>query len=79
MRESKRRRARASSGLKEHLFLNSHLSKFGRAVVAIWPDNGPKVLAERANISIRNVNQIMRGDRRVTARLLHIVNDAMLD
>jgi hypothetical protein len=61
------------------LFLNSQLSVFGRAAVAIWPDNAPKVIAERARISVRNANQIMRGERRVTARVLHIVNDAMLD
>jgi hypothetical protein len=61
------------------LFLNSQLSVFGRAVVAIWPDNAPKVIAARAKISIRNANQIMRGERRVTARVLHVVNEAMLD
>lgn len=79
MSESKRRRVRASSGLKEHLFHNSRLSVFGRVAVAIWPDNAPKVIAQRAGISIRNVNHIMRGDRRVTARVLHIVTEAMLD
>ena len=77
--ESKPRRMRASKGLREHLFLKSKLSKFGRAAIAIWPDNAAKVLAERAHTSIRNANQIIRGERRVTARMLHIVNDEMLD
>lgn len=79
MPESLSRRVRASKPLKEHLFLKSKLSKFGRAAVAIWPDNAPKVLSERAKITVRNANQIMRGERRVTARVLHVVNAEMLD
>lgn len=78
MSESKRRRARASKPLKEHLFLKSELSPFGRAVVGMWPDNAPKVLAERAGISIRNANQIIRGERRVTAAALHVLNAGAL-
>ena len=75
MGESLSRRARASTGLKEHLFLKSRLSPFGRAVVGIWPDNAPKILSERVGISIRNANQIMRGDRKVPARALVVVMD----
>jgi hypothetical protein len=77
MGESSTRRVRASKPLKEHLFLNSQLSPFGRAAVALWPDNAPKVLSERADISVRNVNQIMRGERKVTAKLLVIVMDEL--
>lgn len=79
MGESQSRRVRASKGLREHLFLNSRLSCFGRAAVAIWPDNAAKVIAAGAHTSIRNANQIMRGDRKVTARALHVLNAAMLN
>lgn len=75
MAESERRRVRASRGLKEQLFLKSRLSPFGRVCVALWPDNAAKVVAARAKISIRNANQLMRGDRRVTARALVVVMD----
>ena len=72
--ESVSRRARASTGLREHLFFKSRLSPFGRAAVALWPDNAPKIIAERAGISVRNANQIMRGQRKVTAPALHVLN-----
>lgn len=75
MGESVRRRVRASKALREHLFLKSHLSPFGRAAIALWPDNAPKVLSERIGITIRNANQIMRGERKVPARALVVVMD----
>jgi hypothetical protein len=75
MGESESRRVRASKALKEHLFLKSKLSPFGRAAIALWPDNAPKIIAERAGISIRSANQIIRGDRKVTARSLVVIND----
>lgn len=74
MRESVSRRARASKGLKEHLFLKSKLSPFGRACIGIWPDNAPKMLSQKAKISIRNANQILRGQRRASARAIHALN-----
>ena len=79
MSESETRRVRASKPLREHLFLKSQLSPFGRAAIALWPDNAPKVIAERAGITIRNANQIMRGERRVTARTLLVINAELLD
>ena len=78
MGESKRRRVRASKSLREHLFLKSELTPFGRAAVALWPDNAPKIIAERAGITIRNANQIMRGERRVTAPALLVLNAEIL-
>jgi hypothetical protein len=75
MSESQTRRVRASKGLKEHLFLKSQLSPFGRAAIALWPDNAAKVLSERADTTIRNANQIMRGERKVTARMLLVLMD----
>lgn len=78
MGESKPRRVRASKSFKEHLFLKSELSAFGRAAIAVCPDNAPKVIADRAGIGIRNVNQIMRGDRKVTAAALLALNAEIL-
>jgi hypothetical protein len=77
MGESKMRRARASKTLKEHLFLKSRLSPYGRAVVGLWPDNAPKIISDRAGISVRNANQIIRGERKVTARALVVLMDAV--
>jgi hypothetical protein len=77
--ESKRRRMRASKPLKEHLFFKSHLSPFGRAALALWPDNAPKIIAQRAGITVRNANQILRGERRVTARALLVINAEILN
>lgn len=78
MGELSTRRSRASTGLKEHLFLNSQLSPFGRALVGIYPDNAPKILADNARTSIRNANQIMRGDRKVTAKALAVLVNSVL-
>lgn len=78
MDESSMRRCRTSKTIKEHLFQKSQLSPFGRAVIAIWPDNAPKELAHRAGITIRNANQIIRGERRVSARALLVINQEML-
>lgn len=75
MSESESRRVRASKGLREHLFLNSKLSPFGRAAIALWPDNAAKVLSDRAHISVRNANQMLRGERKVSARALVVVMD----
>ncbi len=77
MGESESRRVRASRPLKEHLFLKSKLSPFGRAAVALWPDNAAKIISDRADISVRNANQIMRGDRKVSARALVVVMAAI--
>lgn len=76
--ESERRRARASSALREHLFLKSRLSPLGRAAIALWPDNAPKIIAGRAGITVRNANQIMRGQRKVTAKVLLVINAELL-
>lgn len=75
MLEASSRRVRASTALKEHLFLKSELSPYGRAAIALWPDNAPKIIAERAGITIRNANQIIRGERRVTSRALVVLMD----
>ncbi len=79
MGESISRRARASKGLREHLFLKSRLSKFGRAAIGVWPDNAPKILSERCRITIRNANQIIRGERKVPARAIIVLNSEFLE
>lgn len=56
------------------MFLKSRISKFGRSVVALWPDNPGKMLADKLGVSVQNANQIIRGDRKVTARAVHVVN-----
>jgi hypothetical protein len=60
------------------MFLKSQISPYGRAALALWPDNAPKIIASRAGISIRNANQIIRGERRVTARALLALTDALI-
>lgn len=75
MGESQRRRVRASKPIREHLFLKSRLSPYGRVALALWPENAPKIISERAGITVRNANQIMRGERKVTARALVVVMD----
>lgn len=75
MGESFTRRRCRSTAIKEHLFLKSQLSPFGRAATALWPDNAPKILSERVGITVRNANQIMRGERKVSARALVVVMD----
>lgn len=70
MGESQTRRARASKAFKEHLFHKSQLSPYGRAAVALWPDNAPKVIAERADCSVRNANQFIRGERGPSPRAI---------
>lgn len=59
------------------MFLKSRLSPYGRAVVGLWPDNAPKIISDRAGISVRNANQIIRGERKVTARALVVLMDAV--
>lgn len=73
MRESGQRRVRASKALREHLFLKSRLSPFGRVAIALWPDNAAKVIADRAGITPRNANQMFRGDRKVSGGALVVV------
>ncbi len=75
MPESKRGRRRRAKGIKEQMFLNSRISKFGRAALAVW-DKPAVILHQRAGISVRNANQIIEGTRRVSTRaLLALLNE----
>jgi len=69
MSESDSRRARASTGFKEQS------CKFGTVVRALWPRKPALNLAQRMGVSERNALQLIRGERRVTARALVVVMD----
>lgn len=63
------------------------ITKFGRAVEALWPDKPALNLAQRMGVNPatgkpfteRNALQIIRGERRVTARAVHVVNTEFLE
>jgi len=54
-------------------------TKFGAVVEALWPDKPALNLAQRMGVSERNALQIMRGERRVTAKALHVLNGEVLE
>lgn len=53
--------------------------RFGTVVRALWPKKPALNLAQRMRVSERNALQLIRGERRVTARALVVINEAMLD
>lgn len=81
--EQLREIAPSSKDSKERSFRET---KVGTIVRALWPDKPALNLAQRMGINPatgkpfteRNALQIMRGERRVTARVLHVVNGEML-
>lgn len=64
---------------KKFLGTNVPKTKFGAVIEALWPDKPALNLAQRMGVSERNALQIMRGERRVTARALHVLNSEVLD
>lgn len=52
--------------------------RFGTVVRALWPQKPALNLAQRLGVSERNALQLIRGERRVTARALVVVNAEML-
>lgn len=81
MRESEstlRRRSKTS---------DERLCKFGTIVQALWHDKPALNLAQRMGINPatgkpfteRNALQLMRGERRVTARAMLVINTEVLD
>jgi hypothetical protein len=56
-----------------------NLSKFGRVVVALWPDKPALNLAQRAGLSERGAQYIIDGKRKPNARAIYVVNGEMLD
>lgn len=75
----------ASKTPRERLFrkrifgTNVPKTKFGSVIEALWPDKPALNLAQRMGVSERNALQIMRGERRVTAKALHVLNGEVLN
>lgn len=64
---------------KKNLGTNVRWTKFGAAFVALYPDKPALILAQLMGVSERNALQILRGERRVTARALHVLNAEVLN
>lgn len=91
LRESESIRVHGASKPKERLFRDRRTAaapnKFGTVVRALWPDKPALNLAQRMGVNPatgkpyteRNALQIIRGERRVTARAIHVVNSEMLE
>lgn len=60
-------------------FLGAKTSKFGKVVVALWPDKPALNLAQRVGISERGAQYIIDGKRKPNARAVHVVNGEMLE
>jgi hypothetical protein len=62
-------------------------NNFGTIVRALWPDKPALNLAQRMGVNPatgkpfteRNALQIIRGERRVTARAVHVINSEILE
>ena len=54
-------------------------SRFGTVVRALWPDKPALNLAQRMGVTERNALQLIRGERRVTARAVLVINTEILD
>jgi hypothetical protein len=57
----------------------ANLSKFGRVVIALWPDKPALNLAQRAGISERGAQYIIDGKRKPNARVIYVINGEMLE
>lgn len=90
LRESGALSGRVSKGSLERPFEKGTIvpiTKFGRAIEALWPDKPALNLAQRMGVnpatgkpfSERNALQLIRGERRVTARAMHVLNAEVLD
>lgn len=55
------------------------LSKFGRAVCAVWPDKPALNLAQRAGLSERGARLLIEGHRKPNARAVHALNGAFFE
>lgn len=59
--------------------IGRHFCAFGRAVAGLWPAKPAAHLAHLAGISERNANQLLTGDRKVTAKAMHAFEGELLD
>lgn len=55
-------------------FPGEKLSKFGRVVWALWPDEPTATLAKRAACTKRHANLLIEGKRKPNARAILAVN-----
>lgn len=55
------------------------LCKFGTIVRALWPDKPALNLAQRIGCTERAAQFYIDGDRKPSARALHVINGEMLD
>lgn len=73
MRESKPRGDAASNRFKERS------CKFGTIVRALWPDKPALNLAQRIGCTERAAQFYIDGERKPSARAVHVVNTEMLE
>jgi hypothetical protein len=77
-----RREPQSSENIRTNVprkFGVENLSKFGRVVIALWPDKPALNLAQRAGLSERGAQYIIDGRRKPNARVVHVVNGEMLE
>lgn len=87
MSESESIRPRGSNGTSEHsgnngkirTIVHHHLRAFGRAVSAIWPNKPALHLSQLAHCSERSAQYQIDGERKVTAKAMHVVEGEMLE
>lgn len=83
MGESNGRRAAPSSEnirtIVPRNFARENYSKFGRVVVALWPEKPALNLAQRAGLSERGAQYLIDGKRKPNARAIHVVTGEMLE
>lgn len=81
--ESSARRAAPSSEnigtIVPKYFRRKARSKFGRVVVALWPDKPALNLAQRSGLSERGAQYLIDGKRKPNARVMHALNGAILE
>jgi hypothetical protein len=54
-------------------------SKFGKIVLALWPDKPATCLSQIARCSERHANLLIKGERKPNARIAHAVFGEILD
>jgi hypothetical protein len=63
------------------LFLNPELSAFGRVALVLFGDAAPKIIAERADCSVRNVNAAISSKskrKRISAGMLLVIQKEII-
>lgn len=59
---------RALRTIEEQLFFSRKLSRYGRAALALWGKKPGQYMAGKLKCSKRYADQIIRGDRKVSAK-----------